>query len=287
MIYGRRVIRTVKQTLDFASNCFRDSNISTYRLDAEILVSHVLNIERPKLYTEMEEKISILHQYRINRLITRRCKYEPMAYILGSKEFYGLTFLVDRNVLIPRPETEFLVEQILQYDLRDKKVLDIGTGTGNIGITIKKMAPSAEIVCVDISSKALKIAEKNQVRILKKKCIRFIKSDIYSNVSDKYDVIASNPPYILSEEMNRLSPDVKNFEPGEALNGGSDGMKFYNRIISGIPKFLKKGGYFLLEIDPGLKKKILSFAHQYGLKCISVIKDYNNMERTLAFRYED
>lgn len=278
---------TIKNTLNFAIDTLKKYNIATYNLDAEILISHILNINRVKLYMDFNKLLSKEKLYKIKTIISRRTKYEPIAYLLGYKEFYGLSFYVNSNVLIPRPETELLIDEILQYDLKNKKILDIGTGSGNIGITIKKTVTEAIVTCSDISSKALNIALKNKNNLLDKKSkIEFIKSNIYSDISGQYDYIISNPPYISSDEMKTLPDDVNNFEPHIALNGGCDGMVYYNKIISPVKKILKHGGCLFLEINPSLKEKIVLLINKASLKVLNIKKDYNGYDRIIIIKNE-
>ncbi len=278
---------TIKNTLNFAIDTLKKYNIAAYQLDAEILISHILNINRVKLYMDFNKLLSKEKLCKIKTIISRRTKYEPIAYILEYKEFYGLSFYVNSNVLIPRPETELLIDEILQYDLKNKKILDVGTGSGNIGITIKKTVTEAIVTCSDISSKALNIALKNKNNLLDKKSkIEFIQSNIYSDISDQYDYIISNPPYISADEMKTLPDDVNNFEPHIALNGGCDGMVYYNKIINPVKKILKPGGYLFLEINPCLKEKIVLLINKACLKVLNIKKDYNGYNRIIIIKNE-
>ena len=248
---------TIKKVLNWIYTIIKQKNIPSFKIDAEILVSHILDIDKLKLFIDSNRSLTNEEINKIEAVIQRRINYEPVAYITGYKNFFNQNFLVNKNVLIPRPETELLVEEILNYNLKDKEILDIGTGCGNIGITIKKLVPESKITCSDISSHALNIAKQNCELLLNQNNVEFTQSDIYSNISKTYDFIVSNPPYILSGEIKNLPDDIKKHEPIVALDGGNDGMCFYNRIISDIKNYLNPNGYLFLEINPVLKQNIL------------------------------
>lgn len=262
---------------------FKLAGIPNPRLDAEIILSYVLNLKRIELY---------LKNYNLNRnnllilenLVLRRIRREPVAYITGVKEFYGIEFKVTRDVLIPRPETELLVETLLNYNLYNNSLLDIGTGSGNIAITLKKYNPSLDITAIDVSDSALQIAEYNARKIIPHLNILFIQSDLFVNLNRKFDVIVSNPPYIPLNEIDSLIPDVKNFEPRIALDGGKDGLFFYKKILNSAPQYLNNNGLLVLEINPQLINSIKKLFYQNGFKIIEIINDYSGFERVIIGR---
>ena len=278
---------TIKNILSQSSDRLKKQNIHSYRLDAEILISHILKTDRIKLFADFDKPINNDESNRIKKAVLRRMEYEPIAYIIGYKEFFSLKYIVNKNVLIPRPETELLVEEVLNCSPCEKKILDIGTGSGNIGITIKKNVHSSVVACSDISLSALKIAAWNRSRLLPDDHIEFIQSDIYYNINEKYDIIVSNPPYILSREIDLLQDDVKNYEPLTALNGNNDGLYFYSRIISDIKKYLNPGGYLFLEINPILKEPVLNLLDNAGLFLTKVRKDHNDHDRVVTAKNEN
>ncbi len=278
---------TIKKALNWLCNAFRKKNIASAKIDSEVIVSHALNIDKVKLFTDHDRLLSENDLKKIKAIAGRRKKYEPVPYIIGHKDFFNLSYSVNKNVLIPRPETELLVEEILKYDLEGKSILDIGTGCGNIGITLKKYSPGSIITCTDISSDALQIAEQNRDSLLDSNHIEFIQSDIYSNISGTYDFIISNPPYIPSRDIKKLQKDIRNYEPVKALDGGKNGICFYNRIISNIRKYLNPQGYLFLEINPVLKEKILLLLKKAGLSPEKIKKDYNGLDRVVIAKNND
>ncbi len=282
---------TIKEILSRTCSELKAGKIPSYRMDAEILIGHVLNMERTDLFVNFNRAVKRERISQIEHAAFRRMQYEPVAYITGTREFYGIDFIINRNTLIPRPETELLVEEILNCDpgiiINNKKILDIGAGCGNIGITIKKYAPSSAVTCCDISSDALNVALQNSRMLPAGDNIEFIQSDIYSNISQRYDIIVSNPPYIPEKEICLLQEDVKDHEPIIALNGGDDGLIFYKRIISEVQEYLIPGGYLFLEINPILKKPILKLLHDNGLGNVKVRKDYNGLDRIISGKNEN
>ncbi len=260
---------------------FKQAGIPNPRLDAEIILSYVLNLKRIELYLQNynlnKKKLLILEN-----LVLRRVKREPVAYITGVKEFYGIEFKVTKDVLIPRPETELLVETLLNYNLYNFSLLDIGTGSGNIAITLKKYNPSLDITAIDISDSALQIAKYNAKKIISHLNISFIQSDLFENINKKFDIIVSNPPYIPSDEIGSLMPDVKNFEPKIALDGGKDGLYFYKKIINSAPQYLNNNGLLVLEINPQLINSIKTLFYQNKFKIIEIINDYSGFERVIV-----
>lgn len=281
--------RDILKTILFRTSLIlRKANIYTYHLDAEILIARILNCDRVKIYSNFDKLLNSEQINLLNELVLRRTKYEPISYLIKRKEFYGYTFYVNNNVLIPRPETEFLIEEILEYDLKKKTILDIGTGCGNIGITIKKIIPESNMTCTDIDSKALKVAQYNAQSLLESKNdIQFMESDVYANIDKKFDYIISNPPYIPVKRINHLSKDVKNFEPHIALDGGEDGMMIYRKIISELSSYLKPNGLLLLEIDPIVIDSIIKLTERTQFKVKTIRKDYNDFDRVLVLEYEN
>lgn len=278
---------SINDILRWSSDYLNNNRISASRLEAEILICYVLNYSKTDLYTNLYSFLNIYQLYKIKSLINKRIKNTPIAYLTGEKEFYGLKFYINKNVLIPRPETELLINVMLQFDLDNKDILDIGTGSGNIGITIRHIRKKARVTCSDISLKALKAAKKNSYNLLGDGSIRFIQSDIFASIPFTYDFIISNPPYILTEELNELDSQIIDYEPLIALDGGADGMQYYNRIIKDCRNYLNKGGYLLLEISPSVKNEILLLLKKYGLQMIKIIKDYNKLDRIIIAKYEN
>ncbi len=286
---------TVLRILKQAEEEIRVSGVPNPRLDAEALLSRALDIDRVGLYTQYER---ILSEEKVNNffgLVKRRNKREPLQYILGNTEFFGLEFIVTPDVLIPRPETELLVEEALkQFTVHSSRftVLDLCTGSGCIAVTLAKKLEGVKIYGVDISAKALRVAKENARRHGVEGKINFIQGDLFEpftvhssrfTVHDcRFDLIVSNPPYIPSSEIDFLQEEVKDYEPREALDGGNNGLSFLKRIIKEAPDYLKAGGSLLLEIGYGQKERVYEIAEEREIyQTYKVIKDFAGIERVV------
>ena len=246
--------------------------------DMEWIVATILNKNRVelKLCHGVTQK-----EYRdIMRACERRAKGEPISSIFGFVDFYGIRFDVNKKVLSPRMETEILVEEVLKKarDIEAENVLDLCTGSGAIAIAIAKYY-NCKVSAIDISKQALQVAENNAKK--NGVNVEFIQSDLFSNLkkNKKYDIIISNPPYIKSEDIEKLDIEVKNYDPKLALDGGSDGLDFYRKIISDSPKRLNKKGWLYFEIGQGQKDSVVELMQSAGFQEIQVVKDYNKIER--------
>ena len=216
-------------------------------LETRMLLMHVLGLSRVQLITQSEQPLSADQAERLNQLILRRVNGEPMAYILGEREFYGLDFYVTPDVLIPRPDTELLVELALQYAPKQSRLLDLGTGSGAIAIAVAQQRPDLTVLALDVSPAALKIAEKNAARHLAAGRVQLIQSDWYSAIADQqFATIVSNPPYIVKDDQHLSQGDLR-FEPLNALTDHADGLSAYRQIITGAGKHLAEGGWLLME----------------------------------------
>ncbi len=284
-------IWTVKDVLFWTSDYFLDHDISSPHLNAELLIAHVLHCSRLDLYLKYDKPLSDVERNSIKQLIKRRITHYPLQYILGEVEFYGQNLHVEEGVLIPRPETEILVDVVLNHIKENQKdecnVLDIGTGSGNIAISlsisVENNDSSISVVAVDISEKALEVAKKNAEHHNLDN-IAFIHSDIFENINDSFDYIISNPPYISELELATLSPEIKNFEPKEALCAKSNGLEFYERILKDADKYLKNDGRIFFEIGATQKQAIEKYAFRYNFKIIDSKKDYNDFDRVLILK---
>ena len=234
----------------------------------------------------LKEKITKIEKYKINRLIRKRLKGCPIQKIFKRAYFYGNTFFVNKNVLCPRPETEILTEECINYvntisatnNINAMKVLDLCTGSGCIAITIAKNT-KANVFASDISTKALKVANKN-AKVLSTKVV-FIKSNMFRNVNEKFDVIISNPPYIPSKDVGILDIEVKKYDPKLALDGGTDGLNFYKIIATQGKNYLNKNGKIFLEVGIGEAESVKNLLIENGFDCY-IKKDYNNIERIVV-----
>lgn len=268
--------RSVRSQIDFAIK----SGIS--KIDTYYLMSYLLNKSKEYIFVHIDKRISQLKILKWKRIVRKRKSGIPANYITGSREFYSLNFKVNPFVLIPRPETELLVDEITQ--LKPSSLLDIGTGSGNIAISVKYHIPNVKVTAVDISRRALKVAKKNCRAILDDLSIDFIRSDFCSKVEGKFDAIVSNPPYIPDCSIDKLQVEVSKYEPRIALSGGPDGLSSYKRIFSECKKYLKDDGRLLLEISDEVLDGILIIADNNGLKVEKVRNDYSNNARVVVLK---
>ena len=206
---------------------------------------------------------------------------KPLQYIINKAIFFNEVFYVDENVLIPRPETEILVEEAAKHLNKDSTILDIGTGSGCIAIMLAKLLQNDNIISCDISNEALQVANKNASLIIPDRKIKFIQSDIYSNIEEKFDAIISNPPYISFEFKKEMAPEVLNYEPHKALFAENEGMHFYEKIIKDAKKFLKKDGFLAFEIGINQSEKIKNLLILEGFSKIIIIPDLTSIDRIL------
>ena len=254
--------------------------------EAELLFSSIFNCNRLSLYLNKKSLLDKDNAGFVSSVLRRRINGEPIQYILGKTEFMGFEFKVTPDVLIPRPETEILVETALKY-VSGRNILDIGTGSGNIAISLAKLLQNINITAIDISEKAVEIALKNAKLNNVQGKIKFIKNDLFTcDVLGEtcYDIIVSNPPYIPSKEIDKLQPEIK-YEPRIALDGGLDGLDFYRCLIAGSIKYLKKGGLLILEMGFNQSEALKNIFQKFeDFEIIEVVKDYNNIERVIVAR---
>ncbi len=273
-----------QEIINKGSKILKLNNVKSYNLDSEILLSSLLNIDRSRLMTNLQDKIKDQDKKIFFNLINRRKNNEPISYITGHKEFWNYNFKVDKNVLIPRPDTETIVEQVLNYlnPLCTKKVLDIGTGSGCIIISIVKERKKCNGVGIDISKNAIKLAKYNaKIQHIKNR-IKFFHSDIDNFFLYKYDLIVSNPPYIKLHEINGLDKDIKNYEPRIALNGGIDGYSKIRLTIRKSSALIKKKGKLFLEIGSNQLMETLEILKSNGFYTNKVVKDLANKNRCIV-----
>jgi len=273
-----------QEALFQGSKILKFNNIRSFNLDSEILLSSSLQLDRSQLILNLDKKIKNKEKEIFFNYIERRKKSEPIAYITGYKEFWKNKFKVDKNVLIPRPDTETIVEQVLN-DLNinsAKKILDIGTGSGCILLSILRERKKCTGVGVDISKNAIKLAKYNaKIQHIKNR-IRFLNSDIDNFYGDKYDLIISNPPYVKLHKINSLDKDIKNFEPKVALNGGVDGYTKIRLTIKKSSTLIKKRGKLFLEVGFDQTRETLKLLKLNGFYTNKVVKDLANANRCLV-----
>jgi len=281
--------RTLQDVLAGAVDALKKSGIPTPRLDAEVLLSRLLDIDRTRLFVLSHTNLPALQAEEFQRLIDRRCKGEPVAYIVGFKEFWSLPFKVTPDVLIPRPETEILVEEVLgtcrAFSLDEPVILEVGTGSGAVGVALARELPGARIVATDISPAALEVAERNARLNGVRERISFLCGDLFGPISGEFDIITSNPPYIPEGEFSRLPLGVRGFEPFVALVGGPEGTEFQEALIKEAPGYLKEGGWLLMEIGDGQEKQVEGLLRAEGVYCdVGFVADYAGRLRVVRAR---
>jgi release factor glutamine methyltransferase len=286
-----KTVWTILALIRWADERFKKEGLTTPRLDAEVLLAESLGIDRVGLYTHFDQPLLPDELTRFKKLILRRLSREPVAYILGRREFWSLPFKVSPEVLIPRPETELLVSEALKIlahpERISPRVLEIGTGSGAVSVAIAKEIPSARIVATDLSAGALSVAEENAVQNGVRGQIQFLKGDLFQPLpgGEEFDLIVTNPPYVSRKEFAALSPEVRNFEPRTALDGGLDGLDFFRRTLPGAGDSLRSGGWFLAEMGKGQYQEILTMAEKVpDLDSFDFVRDLAGMKRVFKAR---
>lgn len=280
-------ILTVLEVLKLSTAYLEEKGIESARLNAELLLANILNCKRIDLYLLFDRPLDENEIAAYRKFIYRRGKHEPLQYILGEVEFYGLKFKVNKNVLIPRPETEFLIEQALAIvaEYQIKSILDIGSGSGNIPITLAKNLNGVAITSIDISQEAFRVAEENAIYNEVKNKINLLNTDIYDYTSDsKFDMIISNPPYVSRSDYGNLSKDIVNYEPATSITDFSDGYEFFRIITKKSDTILNKGGFLLCEMAQGQSEFIQKMFSDADFSEIKIIKDYQNIDRVIIGR---
>ena len=274
---------TYENALREASNLLQAESISDAELDAWYLLEHVTGLRRVDYMIRAREDMPVDLYENYQQLLKKRALHIPLQYLTGSQEFMGLSFHVNESVLIPRQDTERLVEEVLKVS-KDKDILELCTGSGCIIISLAKLGEVKNAVAVDISEEAIKIAKENAVA--NDVSVTYLQSDMFTNVFGTYDVIVSNPPYIESEVIDGLMPEVKDHEPRIALDGDTDGLKFYRVLAKESGRFLNKNGRIYLEIGCNQAAAVRELLIQNGFTQINVVKDYAGLDRVVSAVYE-
>ena len=282
-----RVIDLIQWTTEY----FKRYDISTSRLDAELLLSHILETSRLQLYLLFEMPVLPEHLAAFRELIKKRAAHSPVSYLTSRKEFLSLDFYVDSRVLIPRPETEVLVENVLQAQEAPCQLIDIGTGSGAIAISLAVNRPEWEVLATDISVDALEVAQKNAVAHKCADRLTFLQGNLFEPLeglpNPRFDWIVSNPPYVSMVEYSSLPPDVRDHEPETALLAGTDGLDVTTAVLEGAPKFLKPGGRVGLEIGHNHSQDVQGIVQSNSAYSgCQVIKDYSGVERVIIATVE-
>jgi release factor glutamine methyltransferase len=281
---------TIEAVLRWATEDFRTRAIESPRLDAELLLAHALSTTRIGLIVAAKRPLSRDELARFRELVKRRRGLEPVAYILGRREFYGRTFRVDRRVLVPRPETEILVETALfrtKYASMSMRALDVCTGSGCVAITLARQRPTGFVMATDASADAIAVARENANR-LGAYNVALRTGDLFAAVASGpeaawgFDLVTANPPYIASPEIASLPPDVRDYEPRVALDGGADGLAVLRGIVAGAPDRLRDGGVLAVEIGAGQATGVADLFERAGFTRVEVARDYARIERVVS-----
>jgi len=271
-----------EKIIEQASKILKNNNIQSHELDAQLLLSNIMKVKREYLIINNKLTISEKIMEKYDLAIKRRIKREPVAYIIGQKEFWSDNYLVNRGTLIPRPETELLIYKIVNF-FKNKKVniLDIGTGSGCILLSILKELNFARGTGIDVSSKAIKTAEVNSKNLKLSNRSKFKVANLDKFNLGKYDLIVSNPPYIPSRDIKNLSKDIINYEPLTALNGGSDGLDLIKKVIYKSNHLLKKDGLLALEIGHSQYQRVSCILRSNGYREMGKEYDFNRNVRCI------
>jgi len=274
----------IENALNIANNILKDNCNNSYQLDSELLMSKIFEKDRKFIILNSNKKLTEEKLEQFNCLINKRSKGEPIAYLLKKKDFWKYEFYVDKGILIPRPDSEVVVDQILKLtNYKDNlRILDIGVGSGCLLLSVLKERKKFHGVGVDISKKCIDISNINASKLKISNRIKFFKSDVDNFNFGKYDLIVSNPPYIKMLDFNNLKKDVINFEPKLALYGGLDGTSEIRKVIKKSSELIKKNGKFILEIAYDQKNKVIKLLRDKGFYINNVLKDLADNDRCIV-----
>jgi release factor glutamine methyltransferase len=282
---------TIRSLLTWAKGWLEKKGVETARLDAELLLAHALSVPRIKLYAEFDKPLEPAELARFKELLLRRADREPVAYVLGVREFYGRPFAVDKRVFIPRPETELLVQAALQHLDRllegaaGLRALDLCAGSGAVGLTLAAEREQLAVDLVELSPDTAQITRLNAERLVQARPgVRILEGDLFAPLvpGTHYQVICSNPPYIPETDRGQLAPEILRHEPHLALFGGESGLDFVARIVAGAPRWLSPGGALLVELDPSGAARAVELAKVAGLVQARIDKDLAGLDRILV-----
>jgi release factor glutamine methyltransferase len=275
---------TIAAVLKWATEDFRGRGIENPRLDAEVLLSRATGLSRTQLVIEMLKPLAPEELAKFREMVKRRRAREPVAYILGEREFFGRVFKVDSRVLIPRPDTEALVEVALarsRHVSMSARVLDLCTGSGCVAITLARERPTTQVIATDKSEGAIAMAAMNATR-LGAYNVAFAVCDLFGDLRGPFDVVTANPPYIASGEVEGLSPDIVKFEPRLALDGGASGDDVVARIVQEAPSHLVRGGILAVEVGAGQSDRVAAMMTERGFRDVERARDYARIERVVS-----
>jgi release factor glutamine methyltransferase len=277
---------TIDAVLRWATDDFRSRGLERPRLDAEVLLASALAATRTQLVIDAKRPLEPAELGRFRELVKRRRVHEPVAYLLGEREFYGRAFRVDKRVLVPRPDTETLVDVALArtgHCSLSMRALDLCTGSGCVAVTLARQRPTSRVHGADLSADALAVARDNAYR-LGAYNVSFSEGDLFAAVPPDcgpFDVITANPPYIASSEIEELARDIKEFEPRLALDGGADGLAIVRRIVLGAPAHLARGGVLAVEVGAGEAPEVARLFEAGGFARVTATRDYARIERVV------
>lgn len=277
---------TVLEAVKLSADYLQKKGIESPRLNAELLLAHLLNCKRLDLYLLFDRPLKEDEVVLYRELLKKRGSFVPLQYIIGNVEFYGLEFNVDSSVLIPRPETELLVEAIIEENKNTNlKILDIGTGSGIIAITLAKSLEQPELFAIDISEAALENAKKNAIKNCVADRIKFLQLDVRNDLSlseRSFDIIVSNPPYISKDEFPKLQTELRVFEPSIALTDNADGLSFFRIISEKAIRLLKNNGKLYFEIGKDQSDSVKKILEENGFVNIRIKRDFQEIERVIS-----
>ncbi len=279
-------MHTILEIINLSTDYLNDKGVESPRINAELMLAHLLNCKRLDLYLKFDQPLKEEELVVYRELLKRRGRREPLQYIVGNVEFYGLEFKVNPSVLIPRQETEILVETVIENSdkVEQLKILDIGTGSGNIAVSILKHLINSKVWGIDSSNEALKIAEENSKINSVEDRTFYLQKNILNGFEieeSDFDIIVSNPPYISKNDYNDLLPELKDYEPVSALTDEKDGLTFYKEISAKTNELLKSGGKIFFEVGQGQHNEVKNILEKNNFINIKVIKDYSNIERVV------
>ena len=280
-----KVEYSLKGLLADGTKMLTQAGIDEAELDARYILEYITGLNSAQYFIHSEDIIEKNKAEEFFRLIERRSKRIPLSYVIGTRDFFGLTFKVDENVLIPEQETELLVEEVIKHS-EGKSVLDMCTGSGCIAISIALFGKPSKVAASDISEKALEVAREN-AKSLKAGEISFIQGDMFENVTDKFDIIVSNPPYIETGEIDELMPEVRDYIPRLALDGDIDGLKFYRIISKEAVKKINKNGRIFYEIGYNQSRAVASILLENGFTDVKIMKDYSGLDRIVMAKLDE
>lgn len=284
------MMRSIGDTLQRAEQALRAAGVAEARVNAEFLLSHLLRIDRGGLFLKRGESLAADQADRFEGWVARRARREPLQHVLGTQEFHGLEFVCDDRALIPRPETELLVDSVLQLEPRPGgRVADLGTGSGCIAIALAVRRPDLQLIAIDRCAEALALARENARRHSVVDRIRFVEGDFGERSTlpgERYDIVVSNPPYVSEREWRELEPEVRDHDPRSALVPGENGLEAYRRLIPVALDRLRAGGQLLLEIGAGQADDVTSILSEHGVAEVQRRVDFRDVERVLVAHKE-